>query len=263
MAATFNSTAVPAVVLNSVDALHGDLGIINDGDIVLALSYSGESDEIINLISVLKRFNVKIIAMTGHSRSTVAKLSDIILNVKVPREACPFNLAPTSSTTAMLVMGDALAMAILKARNIKRDDFAKYHPSGAIGRALLMKVNQIMRTGDRLPVVRLGTTVRDSLIIMTKAKAGCVGVVDGKGKLVGIFTDGDLRRRMADTPDLLSQAIESVMTKDPVTVREDALAVEALKIFKSRNIDDLLVVNSKKELVGIVDSQDLPRLKIV
>ena len=263
IAATLTSTGSTAVILNSVDALHGDVGIINDGDVILALSYSGESEELLNLLPTLKRFSVKIISLTGNLKSALARHSDVSLNVKVPKEACPFNLAPTSSTTAMLVMGDALAMAVLQARGFKQNDFAKYHPNGAIGRAMLLKVGDIMRTGNRNAVAAENLSVKEALFVMTQAKSGSLAVVNARGKLVGVFTDGDFRRHMATNENLLSLPLKKVMTPRPVCICENALAVEALKIFNERNIDDLIVVNTKNEPVGLVDSQDLPKLKIV
>lgn len=263
IAATLTSTGSTSVVLNSVDALHGDLGILNDGDLVLALSYSGESEELINLLPAMKRFSVQIIAMTGNPRSTVAKRSDVVLNVKVPKEACPFNLAPTSSTTAMLVMGDALAMTVLQARGFKEQDFARHHPAGSIGRSLLLQVRDIMRKDSRNAVASEELTVKEALLVMTQAKSGSVSVVNRRGKLAGVFTDGDLRRHMAVDEKILNRTLASVMTPKPIALREDALAVEALKIFNERNIDDLIVVNAKNEPVGLVDSQDLPKLKIM
>ena len=263
IAATLTSTGSTSVLLNSVDALHGDLGLINDGDVVLALSYSGESDELLNLLPAIKRFSVKIISLTGGLKSSLARHSDVVLNVHVPKEACPFNLAPTSSTTATLVMGDALAMAVLQARGFKQSDFAKYHPSGAIGRAMLLRVGEIMRTGDRNAIAAENLSVKEALLVMTKAKSGSLAVVNARGKLTGVFTDGDFRRKMSTDENLLSRTIKSVMTPDPICVRDTALAVEALKIFNERNIDDLIVVNAKKEPVGLIDSQDLPKLKIM
>ena len=263
IAATLTSTGSTAVVLNSVDALHGDVGIVNDGDVILALSYSGESDELLNLLPALKRFSVKIISLTGNLKSSLARHSDLALSVKVPKEACPFNLAPTSSTTASLVLGDALAMAILQARGFKQSDFAKYHPSGAIGRAMLLKVGEIMRRGERNAIANENLTVKEALLVMTRAKSGSLAVVDKRGKLAGIFTDGDFRRHMATDEKLLAQPLKKIMTRNPIYVRDTALAVEALKIFNERNIDDLIVVNAKNEPVGLVDSQDLPKLKIV
>jgi arabinose-5-phosphate isomerase len=262
IAATLTSTGSTAVILNSVDALHGDVGIVNDGDVILTLSYSGESEELLNLLPALKRFSVRIISFTGNLKSSLARHSDVSLNVKVPKEACPFNLAPTSST-AMLVMGDALAMAVLQARGFKQKDFAKYHPSGAIGRALLLKVSDIMRTGNRNAVAAENLSVKEALLVMTHAKSGSLAVVNARGKLAGVFTDGDFRRHMAGNENLLSQPLKRVMTPKPVCISENALAVEALKIFNERNIDDLIVVNAKQEPVGLVDSQDLPKLKIV
>ena len=263
IAATLTSTGSTSVVLNSVDALHGDLGIVNDGDVILALSYSGESEELLNLIPALKRFSVKIISFTGATKSSLARLSEIVLNVKVPKEACPFNLAPTSSTTAMLVMGDALAMAVLQARGFKQQDYAKHHPNGAIGRALLMKISDIMRADNRNAVASEKITVKEALLVMTRAKSGSVSVVNAKGKLAGVFTDGDLRRHMAEDENILAKPLGKVMTRNPICIREDALAAEALKIFNERNIDDLIVVNARKEPVGLVDSQDLPKLKLM
>jgi arabinose-5-phosphate isomerase len=263
IAATLTSTGSTSVVLNSVDALHGDLGIVNNGDVILALSYSGESEELLNLLPALKRFSVKIISLIGNLKSTLAKHSDVSLNVKVPKEACPFNLAPTSSTTAMLVMGDALAMAVLQARGFKQKDFARLHPSGAIGRAMLLKVGDIMRSGERSAVASENLPVKEALLVMTHARSGSLAVVNARGKLTGVFTDGDFRRHMAADENLLSRPLKAVMTRNPICIRAEALAAEALKIFNERNIDDLIVVNAKHEPVGLVDSQDLPKLKIM
>jgi arabinose-5-phosphate isomerase len=263
IAATLTSTGSTSVMLHTVDALHGDLGIVADGDAILALSYSGETEELLNLLPALKRFSVKIISVTGASRSSLARHSDVVLNVRVPREACPFNLAPTASTTAMLALGDALAMAVLQARGFQKTDFARYHPSGAIGRALLLRVGDLMRSGSRNAVAPETVSVKQALLVMTQARSGSVSVVNSRGKLAGVFTDGDLRRRIATEDNVLAQPLGKVMTRNPVAVREDALAVEALKIFNERNIDDLIVVNARKEPVGLVDSQDLPRWKLM
>lgn len=263
IAATLTSTGSPSVVLNSVDALHGDLGIVNDNDLVIALSYSGESDELLGLLPALKRFSVKIISLTGSPKSSLGRYSDVALNVKVPKEACPFNLAPTSSTTATLVMGDALAMAVLQARGFKQKDYAKYHPAGAIGRAMLLKVGDIMRSGSRNAIAPETLPVKDALMVMTRAKSGSLSVINARGKLTGVFTDGDFRRHMALDGELLKKPIKSVMTRNPICVRDSALVAEALKVFNERNIDDLIVVNAKKEPVGLIDSQDLPKLKLM
>ena len=263
IAATFTSTGAPAVLLDSLDALHGDLGILNDGDIVLALSYSGETDELIDLLPAMKRFSVRVIAITSAPKSTLGKHADVVLNVKVPKEACPFNMAPTASTTASLVMGDALSMAVLDARGFKKSDFAQRHPSGAIGRALLLRVGDIMRSGSRNPRALHTMPVRDALLIMGEAKSGSVSVVNKNGKLAGVFTDGDLRRHLAKDDDMLDLLLAKVMTRRPTTIREDALAADAIRIFNERKIDDLIVVNAKREPIGLVDSQDLPKLKAV
>ena len=263
IAATLTSTGSTSIMLNSVDALHGDLGVVNDGDIILALSYSGESEELLNLLPPLKRFLVKIIAITGAPKSSLGRHSDLVLNVRVPKEACPFNLAPTSSTTAMLVMGDALAMAVLQARGFKQHDFARLHPSGAIGRSMLARVADIMRTGERNAVAKENLSVREALFVMTRAKSGSLSVVNSRGKLVGVFTDGDFRRHMAGDPHLLTRTLRQVMTRRPICIRSEALAMEALKVFNERNIDDLIVVNRAKEPVGLIDSQDLPKFKLM
>jgi arabinose-5-phosphate isomerase len=263
IAATLTSTGATAVVLHSVDALHGDLGVINDGDVILVLSYSGETEELLTLLPALKRFAVRIIAFTSNRKSTLGRLSDVIINVTVPKEACPFNLAPTSSSTAMLVMGDALAMAVMEARGATRADFARYHPSGAIGRSLLLSVSDIMRADTRNPVAPDDMLVKAALLVMTKAKAGSVSVVNRRGKLVGVFTDGDLRRLMADGDGVLSRPLSEVMTPKPICIRDNALAVDALRIFNERNIDDLIVVNSRQQPVGLIDSQDLPKFKLM
>lgn len=263
IAATLTSTGSTSVLLNSVDAVHGDLGLINDGDVVLALSYSGETDELLHLLPALARLAWKIIAVTGSPRSSLARHSHLVLNARVPKEACPFNLAPTTSTTAMLALGDALAIAVMRARGFDRTQYAKFHPAGSIGRALLLKVSDVMRTGDRNPVISRDATVRDALLVMTRAKAGSVAITSAKGRLVGVFTDGDLRRHMASRGDVMDLPLGEVMTRQPIVIRDTALAAEALKIFNERNIDDLIAVNARREPVGMVDLQDLPRLKLV
>jgi arabinose-5-phosphate isomerase len=251
------------VVLHANDALHGDLGIVSDGDVVLALSYSGASEELVNLIPALRRRNVKIIAITGVTESSLAKLSDEVIPVRVEREACPFNMAPTTSTTVTLAVGDAIAMVLLEARGFRREDYAKLHPGGAIGRTLLLKVSDIMRTGGRAARVVKNVKVKDALFAMTKARSGAVAIVDSKNKVVGIFTDGDLRRHLATTPDLVDRNIEEIMTKNPRTVRQDALAVEVLTVFEKHSFDDLIVVDSRGRLAGMIDIQDLPKFKIL
>jgi arabinose-5-phosphate isomerase len=263
VAATLTSTGAPSVVLDTANALHGDLGLIADGDVVLALSYSGETEELLRILPAMKRLDVKIIAVTAHPKSRIARHSDVILNVHVRKEACPFNLAPTSSTTAMLAMGDALAMCVLEARGFKKSDYARLHPAGAIGSTMLVQIKDIMRTGDRNAVIADYRTVKDALLAMTKAKSGTISVVDKNGRVAGVFTDGDFRRQIARDPQVLQATVRTVMTPKPITIRQDALAMEALKIFEQRQIDDLIVVDEKKCPVGIVDSQDLPKFKIM
>jgi len=193
----------------------------------------------------------------------VARHSDVVLNVRVPAEACPFNLAPTSSTTAMLVMGDALAMTVMQVRGFKEEHFARHHPAGAIGRALLLQVRDIMRTGPRNATISEVLTVKEALLVMTQAKSGIVAVVNHRGRLAGVFTDGDFRRHMAQDEGVLQWKLSKVITRHPICIRDDALAAEALKVFNERNIDDLIVVNDRREPVGLVDLQDLPKLKLV
>jgi len=263
MVATFNSTGTPAALLHPIEAMHGDFGLVGEKDIVLALSYSGGSDELIALLPALKRKGLKIIGMTGDETSPLGQQSDLILPITVDKEACPFGMAPTTSTTVTLALGDALAIVLLEARGFRKEDYAKLHPGGAIGRTLLLKVADVMRTGDRLAKVASGAKVKDAVMAMTGARAGCVAVVDADEKLLGIFTDGDLRRHLMDTPDITEAVIDSIMTENPVTLTPDQLAVDILKIYEEKNIDDLVVVDDAGRVVGTVDIQDLPKLKIL
>ena len=263
ISATLASTGSTSVVLHPSQALHGDIGIFSRHDVLLALSYSGESEDIIAILPVIKRQGGKIVAMTGSADSTLAKFSDEVILIAVTREACPFNLAPTASTTAALAVGDALALVLLEARGFKKEDFAKLHPGGAIGRALLLRVSDIMRRADRLARVPMEANVKDAILAMTKARAGSVGVVDHDEKVAGVFTDGDLRRLITRHGNIPDGAIKDVMTPDPVTVKADALAIDVLKLYEKHNIDDLLVTDEENHLVGIVDIQDLPRFKIL
>ncbi len=263
MVATFNSTGTPSALLHPIEAMHGDFGLVGEKDVVLALSYSGGSDELIALLPALKRRGLKIIGMTGDATSPLGMQSDLILPITVDKEACPFGMAPTTSTTVTLALGDALAIVLLEARGFKKEDYAKLHPGGAIGRTLLLKVADVMRTGDRLAKVASGSKVKDAVMAMTGARAGCVAIVDGDEKLLGIFTDGDLRRHLIDTPDITEVSIDSVMTANPITLTPDQLAVDILKIYEEKNIDDLVVVDDSGRVVGSVDIQDLPKLKIL
>ncbi len=263
IAATLTSTGTPAVVLNSLNALHGDLGVVADGDVILALSYSGETDELLNVLPALARFDVRVIAMTGNPKSFLAQNAHIHLDVSIQEEACPLGLAPTSSTTATLVLGDALAMVLLEARGFKKEDFARYHPGGRLGRTLLLKVTQIMRGCDRLAVVAPNALVREVLHRMAKCRAGSAIVTNSDGTLAGVFTHGDFGRHFERVPDLLEHAVSEFMTAGPVTITNDKLAAEVLRVLERHNIDDIVVVDSRNIPVGLVDSQDLAKFRLV
>jgi arabinose-5-phosphate isomerase len=264
IAATMASTGTTSMLLNPVQAMHGDLGMVTPADIVLAISYSGESDEVIRLIPSLRRIGVKVVGMTGKRDSSLAKNSDWVYAIDCGREACPFNMAPTTSTTATLALGDALAMVLLEARGFKKENFALFHPAGAIGRALLFRVKDIMRSGDRLVSLHETATVKDAVVAMTSAKSGCACIVDDEGKLIGVFTDGDLRRLLSEGPEeAMAHGITQVMVKNPISVGIGALAVEVLNVFENHKIDDLPVVDEDGKLVGSIDLQDLPRMKIL
>ena len=262
---TFNSTGVSSCFLDATQALHGDLGLCAEGDLAIILSNSGQTEEVLRLVPMLKRFGVKLVALTGRPESDLAQNADYRLIYRVPREACPLELAPTASTTAALALGDALAMVLLEARGLTRDDFARYHPAGNLGRVLLLRVRDIMRTGDRLPVLADTASIQDAILTMTKAKSGSIALVHAKkGKLTGILTDGDFRRSALQAgPDFLTQPVARFMTRSPKVIRDDALGVDALRLFEAHRIDDLIVVNAAGKPVGLIDGQDLPKLKIV
>ena len=264
IAATLTSTGAPSTVLHPSEAMHGDLGLVRPEDAVLALSYSGESDELVNLLPILKRAGARIIALTGDLTSTLARHSDVVLDASVEREACPFNLVPTASTTVALAIGDALAIALLEARGLSREEYASFHPGGAIGRALLLRVEDIMRTGDRVAAVSPAAAVRDALIAMTKAQAGAVVVVDDRRRVLGLLTDGDLRRYLAGgATDFQTRPVADLMTRNPCSVRADRLAADALVLFQQHRFDDLVVVRDDGTLAGMIDLQDLPKFKIL
>jgi arabinose-5-phosphate isomerase len=263
IAATLTSTGSPAVVLNSLNALHGDLGVVADGDVILALSYSGETDELVNILPALSRFDVKIVAMTGNPKSFLAQNSHVHLDVSVEQEACPLNLAPTSSTTVMLVLGDALAMVLLEARGFRKEDFARFHPGGRLGRTLLLKVHQIMRGAEQMAVVHPAMAVREVLQEMSRRKAGAAVVVDTAGKLLGIFTHGDFARHFQVDPGLGDSPVERFVTRHPITIGSERLAAEVLHVLEQHRIDDLVVVDAQNVPVGVVDSQDLARFKLI
>ncbi|HUR58797.1 MAG TPA: KpsF/GutQ family sugar-phosphate isomerase [Opitutaceae bacterium] len=264
IAATFNSTGVSSCFLDATQALHGDLGLVDEGDLTFLLSNSGQSEEILRLVPVLKRFGVRLVAFTGNPTSDLARRADLKLIYRVPREACPLKLAPTASTTAALALGDALAMVLLEARGLTRDDFAKYHPAGNLGRVLLLRVKDIMRTGGRLPVAPDHVSTQDAILAMTKAKSGSIALVAKKtGKLTGILTDGDFRRSAIADRDFLRRPVSTFMTRNPKVIVEDALGVDAVRLFEAHRIDDLIVVNARGKPVGLIDGQDLPKFKIV
>ena len=261
-----SSTGARSFVLNPVQAMHGDLGSTSAKDVLLALSFSGESDEVLRLIPAIRRHGLKVISMTGNADSTLAKLSDVHVAIPCGREACPFGMAPTTSATATMAMGDALAMALLDAQKFEISDYALNHPAGAIGRALVMKAADVMRTGERLPLVAPAATVMATLLAMTKAQSGSAIVVDESNRLLGIFTDGDFRRKVsagADGQALLVQPISSHMTASPMFVYDDVYAADLLKVFERRRIDDLPVCDRNGRVVGLVDIQDLPRVKVI
>ena len=263
IAATLTSTGSPAVVLNALNALHGDLGVVCDGDVILALSYSGQTEELNNIIPALARFDVKVIAITGNPASLLALSSDVHLDVKVEQEACPLKLAPTSSTTAMLVLGDALAMVLLEARGFQKEDFARFHPGGNLGRSLLLKVDQIMRKDGQLAFVTPQSTIREAIHAMAKARSGASVIIDPEGKLCGIFTHGDFGRHFQTHPDLLEKGVAEFMTTNPISIRSGRLAAEVLRILDQHRIDDLVVLDEENRPVGLVDSQDLSRFKLL
>ena len=263
IAATLTSTGSPAVVLDSLNALHGDLGMVADGDVVLALSASGETEELIRILPAIARFQVRIIAFCGDCNSTLAQNAHVFLDINIEQEACPLNLAPTSSTTVMLALGDALAMVLLEARGFNKEDFAKFHPAGMVGRSLLMRVHQVMRPREVMAVVSPDARVRDVLKTMTAVRAGAAVVAGEDRHLAGIFTHGDFVRYFQTDPKIGERLVADLMTLNPVTVHKDRLAVEVLNLLERHRIDDLVVVDDENVPVGIVDSQDLTRLKLL
>ncbi|MDD5728645.1 MAG: KpsF/GutQ family sugar-phosphate isomerase [Victivallales bacterium] len=263
MAATLSSVGSPSVFMHPVEALHGDLGLMQDKDLVLALSYSGETEELLSVLTPAKRLGVEIFAITGYPESSLAKLSDYTLPMTVGEEACPFNLAPTTTTTALLALGDALALVLLDNYGFTREDYGRLHPGGAIGRAVTMRVADIMRTGKKLVLVTPEITVKDTLLKMTRARGGAAVIIDADGRPAGIFTDGDFRRHAEKDIGILSRAISEAMTLNPITVKSEALAVEVLKLVEKRHINDVVVTAADGKVVGIIDVQDLPGFKLM
>jgi arabinose-5-phosphate isomerase len=264
IAATFASTGTPAFYVHPGEAGHGDLGMITDADVVLALSYSGETDELLMLLPVLKRQGNRVIAMTGRADSTLATTADIHLDVSVPAEACPLDLAPTASTTAALALGDALAVALLEARGFTADDFARSHPAGSLGRRLLLHITDVMHAGDDVPRVQADASLSEALLEMSRKHLGITAVVDDDGRLLGLYTDGDLRRTLDDAAiDLRATRIAEVMTRTPKSIGSDALAVEAAQMMEAHKINALLVVDGDGRVVGALNIHDLLRARVV
>lgn len=263
IAATLASTGTPAFFVHPAEASHGDMGMITRDDVVLALSNSGTTSEIVTLLPLIKRLGLTLISMTGNPESVLAKSAAVNLDASVTVEACPLNLAPTSSTTVSLVLGDALAIALLEARGFTAEDFAFSHPGGALGRRLLLKVEHVMHTGERLPQVLRGTSLRDALLEMTRKGLGMTVVVDSDGRLAGVFTDGDLRRTLDKGVDVRQASIDEVMTVHGKTANADMLAAEALKIMEDHKINSLVVVDAQELPVGALNMHDLLRAGVM
>jgi arabinose-5-phosphate isomerase len=263
IAATLASTGTPSFFLHPAEAVHGDLGMIMREDVLLALSNSGESDEVLAMWPALKRKGIRTICMTGRAGSTMAKLADVHLDAHVEKEACPLGLAPTTSTTAQLALGDALAVALMNERQFREEDFAMSHPAGSLGRRLLVRVSDVMHTGEALPRVALGASLKEALLEMSKKGLGMTAVVDRQGALVGVYTDGDLRRTLDQTLDLSGISIEDVMTRSPRTITEQSLATEAVEQMEAAKILCLLVVDDRQQLVGALNMHDLFKAGVV
>ncbi|MGW8269724.1 MAG: KpsF/GutQ family sugar-phosphate isomerase [Burkholderiales bacterium] len=263
MASTLASTGTPAYFVHPAEASHGDLGMVMSGDVFIAISYSGESEELLHIVPLLKRQGAKLIALTGNPKSTLAREADVHLDVAVSQEACPLNLAPTASTTASLALGDALAVALLDARGFSADDFARSHPGGTLGRRLLTHVGDVMRTGDAVPAVALGATLGEAVIEISRKGMGMTAVIDDAQRIAGIFTDGDLRRGLERDLDLRRTRIDDVMTRNPRTIQPGALAAEAVEVMERTKSTQLPVVDGDGRLVGALNIHDLFRSKVV
>ncbi|HDR9502332.1 TPA: KpsF/GutQ family sugar-phosphate isomerase [Burkholderia cepacia] len=263
IAATLASTGTPAFFVHPAEASHGDLGMVTSDDVFIGISYSGESEELVAILPLVKRIGAKLIAITGRAGSSLGTLADVNLNAAVSKEACPLNLAPTASTTAALALGDALAVAVLDARGFGSEDFARSHPGGALGRRLLTYVRDVMRSGDDVPSVGLDATLSDALFQITAKRLGMTAVVDADGKVAGIFTDGDLRRVLARDGDFRTLSITDVMTRDPRTIAPDHLAVEAVELMERHRINQMLVVDANGVLIGALNMHDLFSKKVI
>jgi arabinose-5-phosphate isomerase len=263
IASTLASTGTPAFFMHPGEASHGDLGMIQRDDVFIGISYSGESDELLQIVPLVKRQGAKLVVIAGSATSSLAREANVFLDAAVDQEACPLNLAPTASTTAALALGDALAVALLDARGFSADDFARSHPGGSLGRKLLTHVSDVMRTGEAVPMVRVGATLADAVLEISRKGMGMTAVVDADRRLLGLFTDGDLRRAMERNADLRNRSVDSVMTRAPLTVRPDALAVEAVEVMERRKSTQLPVVDAAGRLVGALNIHDLFRAKIL
>jgi arabinose-5-phosphate isomerase len=262
LAATLASTGTPAFFLHPADAVHGDLGVIQSDDVVIAMSYSGETEELTRVLETLKRIGAALIAMTGATKSTLAQAANVALDCSVSEEACPMNLVPTASTTAALAMGDALAMTVLVEKGFKPEDFANLHPGGKLGKRL-MRVEQLMHGGDSLPVVQLHTAMKDVIYEMSRKGLGMTSVVEKDGRLAGIITDGDLRRKMGATPNISELTARDVMTPNPVAIPHSTMAVEALAMMEQRKITSIVVIDADRRVEGVVHLHDLWRTEMV
>jgi arabinose-5-phosphate isomerase len=263
IASTLSSTGTPAYFVHPAEASHGDLGMVQRDDVFVGISYSGESDELLQILPLVKRGGAKLIAIAGSAQSSLAREADVFLDAGVAQEACPLNLAPTASTTAALALGDALAVALLDARGFSADDFARSHPGGALGRRLLTHVVDVMRKGADVPRVSKGASLQDAMLEMTRGRIGMTAVLDAAGKICGIFTDGDLRRALAKISDISGTRVEQVMSAAPRTIRPEALAAEAVQVMEANKVNQLLVVDARGELVGALNMHDLFRAKVL
>jgi arabinose-5-phosphate isomerase len=265
ISATLASTGTPSLWLHSAEAIHGDLGRVRKEDVIIVISNSGETEEVVNLVPLIKKIGSGLIAITGNKKSNLAKNSNAVLDVSIKEEACPLGLAPMASTTSMLAMGDALCAALMDKRKFKRSDFAFLHPGGSLGKQLLLKVEDIMRKGPGNPVVKESKKVKDVLLAITASRAGSATVVDKNGRVKGIFTDGDLRRHLgkASGSPLLERKVKDVMTKNPRTIKKGCLAVEALRILQEYKIDEIPIVDEKLRAIGLVDVQDLLKAGLI
>jgi arabinose-5-phosphate isomerase len=263
IAATLASTGTPAFFLHPAEAGHGDIGMLTAADVLLALSNSGETSELLTILPVVKRLGIPIVAMTGRRNSTLAQAAAVVLDVSVPAEACPHNLAPTASTTATLAVGDALAVAILEARGFSQEDFARSHPGGSLGRRLLLRVQDVMRSGEQIPSVRPGASFHEGLVEMSRKGLGMTAITDARNRVLGIFTDGDLRRTLDKDADPRTTRMADVMTPKPKSIKADLLAAEAVHLMETSRITQLLVVNDDNELIGALNVHDLFRAGVM